>query len=147
MAILEIRTYPDEILKRPSAPVAEVTDEIKRLILDMAETMYANDGVGLAAPQVGVSSRIIVIDVGGPEILTLREIATLALETQGKPIKITSIPLWLTRIVVAVTRFFNRHQGELLAFFATATTTDGVAPRTGTHTLKAFYENREGGCR
>jgi len=87
------------------------------------------------------------IDVGGPEILTLREIATLALETQGKPIKITSIPLWLTRIVVAVTRFFNRHQGELLAFFATATTTDGVAPRTGTHTLKAFYENREGGCR
>ena len=67
MAILEIRTYPDEILKRPSAPIPEVTDEVKRLILDMAETMYANDGVGLAAPQVGVSSRIIVIDVGGPE--------------------------------------------------------------------------------
>lgn len=67
MAILEIRTYPDEILKRPSAPVGEVTDEVEHLILDMAETMYANDGVGLAAPQVGVSSRIIVIDVGGEE--------------------------------------------------------------------------------
>jgi len=67
MSILEIRTYPDEILKRPSAPVAEVTDDVRRLIIEMAETMYANDGVGLAAPQVGVSSRIIVIDVGGAE--------------------------------------------------------------------------------
>lgn len=80
------------------------------------------------------------IDVGGPEILTLREIATLALKTQDKPVKITSIPLWLTRITVAVTRFFNRHQGELLAFLTTATTTEVVAPTTGTHTLKAFYE-------
>jgi uncharacterized protein YbjT (DUF2867 family) len=80
------------------------------------------------------------IDVGGPEILTLREIAALALKTQDKPVKITSIPLWLTRITVAVTRFFNRHQGELLAFLTTATTTEVVAPRTGAHTLKAFYE-------
>ncbi|MFC1888255.1 SDR family oxidoreductase [Thermodesulfobacteriota bacterium] len=80
------------------------------------------------------------IDVGGPEVLTLREIAALALETQAKPARITCIPLWLTRLIVAVTRFFNRHLGELLAFLTTATTIDGVAPRTGTHTLKAFYE-------
>lgn len=80
------------------------------------------------------------IDVGGPEILTIREIAALALETQAKPVRITSIPLWLTRLAVSATRVFNRHQGELLAFLTTATTIDGVAPRTGTHTLRAFYE-------
>ena len=80
------------------------------------------------------------IDVGGPQVLTLREIATMALEVQGKPVKITSVPMWLTRLIVAVTRFLNRHQGEVLAFLTTATTTRAVAPKTGTHTLKAFYE-------
>lgn len=79
------------------------------------------------------------IDVGGPEILTYREIAGLALETLGKPIRISSIPIWLMRAIVATTRVFSRHQGELLAFFTTAMTTDVVAPATGTHTLKAHY--------
>ena len=67
MALLEIHTYPDEVLKKPASPVPEVTDDVKRFIVDMTETMYANDGVGLAATQVGVSSQVVVIDVAGPE--------------------------------------------------------------------------------
>jgi peptide deformylase len=60
--VREIVIWPDPVLKKNAAPVARVDDEIRRLLDDMAETMYAADGVGLAAPQVGVSRRIVVID-------------------------------------------------------------------------------------
>jgi peptide deformylase len=59
---LEILTYPDPRLAKKSLLVDRVDDEIKRLIDDMIETMYDADGVGLAAPQVGVTKRIIVVD-------------------------------------------------------------------------------------
>jgi peptide deformylase len=62
MALLEILQYPDPTLKKIAAPVETVTDETVRLIEDMVETMYRAPGVGLAAPQVGVSQRIIVLD-------------------------------------------------------------------------------------
>jgi peptide deformylase len=62
MAILEILKYPDSTLKKVAAPVEAVTAETVRLIGDMVETMYRAPGVGLAAPQVGVSRRIIVLD-------------------------------------------------------------------------------------
>jgi len=61
--LLEVLTYPDPRLARKSLPVAKVDDEIRQLIDDMFETMYASDGVGLAAPQIGEIRRIIVIDV------------------------------------------------------------------------------------
>ena len=64
MALLDIRTYPDPVLLRVAEPVTRFDDALRRLLNDMAETMYAADGVGLAAPQVGVSRRIVVIDVG-----------------------------------------------------------------------------------
>lgn len=67
MSILNILRYPDPILKKKSEPVTEITLEIQRLIDDMAETMYAAPGVGLAAPQVGRSVRVIVIDVNSKE--------------------------------------------------------------------------------
>jgi peptide deformylase len=60
--VREIVIWPDPMLKRVAPPVDEVDDGIRRLLDDMAETMYAADGVGLAAPQVGESRRIIVID-------------------------------------------------------------------------------------
>lgn len=63
MAILKILQYPDERLHTVAVPVAQVTDEIRSLIKDMAETMYAAPGIGLAATQVDVHQRIIVIDV------------------------------------------------------------------------------------
>ena len=67
MSILNIIKYPDPILKKKSEPVREITPEIQRFIDDMAETMYAAPGVGLAAPQVGRSIRVIVIDVNSKE--------------------------------------------------------------------------------
>jgi peptide deformylase len=62
MAILPILKYPNNLLNKPSAPVEAVTADTLRLIGDMVETMYAAPGIGLAAPQVGVSRRIIVLD-------------------------------------------------------------------------------------
>lgn len=63
MALRNIREIGDEILYKKAKEVKEITDKTKELIQDMLETMYAADGVGLAAPQVGVLKRIAVIDV------------------------------------------------------------------------------------
>jgi len=63
MAVLEILKYPHPVLKKRCAPVARVDDELKRLIGDMRETMYQANGIGLAACQVGVPKRIVVMDV------------------------------------------------------------------------------------
>jgi len=63
MAIREIRKYPDPVLRRETDSVKAFNDELKQLIEDMIETMYAAPGVGLAANQVGVSLRVAVIDV------------------------------------------------------------------------------------
>lgn len=64
MTILNVRTFPDPVLHKVARPVKSVTPEIAKLMDDMADTMYADSGVGLAAPQIGVSKRVIVIDVG-----------------------------------------------------------------------------------
>ncbi len=64
MAIRNIRLEGDEILKKKSKPVDEINDKILTLIDDMFETMYSQNGVGLAAVQVGVLKRVIVIDLG-----------------------------------------------------------------------------------
>jgi peptide deformylase len=64
MAKLPILVAPDPVLKQVSLPVATVTDELRQLMDDMLETMYAAPGIGLAAIQIGVAKRIIVIDVG-----------------------------------------------------------------------------------
>ena len=63
MAVLEILKYPHPKLKKKSLPVETIDDNLRRLIADMAETMYGAPGVGLAAPQVGYSLRLAVIDV------------------------------------------------------------------------------------
>ena len=63
MAQLNILEYPDPRLKKVAAPVAAVTPDIQKLVRDMAETMYAAPGVGLAATQVNVHKRVIIIDV------------------------------------------------------------------------------------
>jgi len=63
MAILNILHYPDPRLRNQAKPVAQVTDAHRRLIDDMLQTMYAAPGIGLAAVQVGVAERVIVIDV------------------------------------------------------------------------------------
>ena len=64
MAVLGMRRYGDPILRQTAAPVAAVTPEIETLIADMADTMWRQVGIGLAAPQIGVSLRIFVMDDG-----------------------------------------------------------------------------------
>jgi peptide deformylase len=61
--IYPIVMYGDPVLERPSEPVTEFNDELKKLVEDMFESMYAAHGVGLAAPQIGIGKRIAVIDV------------------------------------------------------------------------------------
>jgi peptide deformylase len=65
MSILPIITAPDPRLKLKAKPVAAVDDAIRRLMDDMLETMYLAPGIGLAAPQVGVAKRVLVLDVAG----------------------------------------------------------------------------------
>ena len=67
MALLPIVEVPDPRLKQISAPVAEVDDDVRALIADMFETMYAAPGIGLAAVQVGVPKRVLVIDLQEPK--------------------------------------------------------------------------------
>jgi len=70
MAIRNIRNDKDEILRKRSREVEEIDNKVRELVLDMIDTMYENDGVGLAAPQVGILKRIIVYDVGeGPKVM------------------------------------------------------------------------------
>ena len=81
MAIRKIRVIGDEILRKKCKPVKEISPRIEDLVEDMFETMYDANGVGLAAPQVGVLKRIVVIDVedGNQYVLINPEI----LETRG----------------------------------------------------------------
>lgn len=72
MAIRNIRVIGDDILRKKCKEVKEITEKNKELIQDMLDTMYDADGVGLAAPQVGMLKRIVVIDIGdenGPYVL------------------------------------------------------------------------------
>lgn len=62
MATLEIRKYPDEVLKKKAELITDIDGDLQKLIDDMIETMYNSNGIGLAAPQVGVSKRLIIVD-------------------------------------------------------------------------------------
>ena len=88
MAIRNIRIIGDEILEKKCRPVTEMKPRIKELIEDMLDTMYDAQGVGLAAPQVGVLKRIVVIDVtpegDDPIVLINPEIIELAGEQEGQ---------------------------------------------------------------
>ncbi len=82
MAILDILRYPDERLNTVAARIEAVDDDVRRIVADMAETMYAAPGVGLAATQVNVHRRIIVIDTSDTrdQLLTLINPEILAAE-------------------------------------------------------------------
>ncbi|WP_166238112.1 peptide deformylase [Paenibacillus turpanensis] len=80
MAIRNIVKAPDQVLREKAKPVPQITPNIQKLLTDMADTMYDAEGVGLAAPQIGILKRVIVIDVGddngliemvNPEILEM----------------------------------------------------------------------------
>jgi peptide deformylase len=84
VSILDIRVLGDPVLRKPTKRVTQVTDELRKLIADMFETMYAAEGIGLAAPQVGRSERVAVVDVEGKKFTLINpEIVT----TNGSPDK------------------------------------------------------------
>lgn len=120
MAVLSIRKYGDDILRKPAEPVTEFDDSLQKLIDDMAETMYAAPGVGLAANQIGVARRLMLIDLSvgkrpgemyvfiNPEIIeTVGEIT----EEEG----CLSIPDFVevvTRPERAKLRYLDRHREQ-----------------------------------
>jgi peptide deformylase len=67
MAILDVLQFPDPRLRRRSEPVEKITDELRQLAADMLETMYDEPGIGLAAPQVGMNVRLVVLDTDWTE--------------------------------------------------------------------------------
>ncbi len=84
MAILDILHYPDSRLHTVAAPVSAVTDQVRALIDDMAETMYAAPGIGLAATQVDVHLRVIVVDLSETKDALLALINPSIVEADGK---------------------------------------------------------------
>ena len=117
MAIRTIRTDGDDVLRKVCKPVKSVTERTEELIDDMFDTMYASNGVGLAAPQVGVLKRIVVIDVmdGNPLVLINPEI----IETDGEqtgPEGCLSLPGLegeVTRPERVVCKAFDRNMDEI----------------------------------
>lgn len=81
MAVLSVRKYGDPMLRRRAKPVGTVTPEIRRVIADMIDTMYDEVGLGLAAPQIGVSLRLVV--VGDEEGLEARALLNPVITEQG----------------------------------------------------------------
>jgi len=82
MAVLSIRQYPDPVLREPGAPVAAVDESVRQLARDLAETMYAAPGIGLAAPQVGVQRRVVVYRISEEDELRTLVNPTIA-ESSG----------------------------------------------------------------
>lgn len=141
------------VVIRPTGYFSDMTEFFKmarkgRIYLIGQGTNRCNPihGADLAKTCVGaITGENREIDVGGPEIMTYRKIAELAFRAVGRKARISSVPVWLMKSVVAMVRLFNRHQGELLAFFTTAMTSDVVAPSTGTHTLGGYYQRLASG--
>ncbi|MGZ8196745.1 MAG: peptide deformylase [Burkholderiales bacterium] len=84
MALLPILHYPDPRLHKKAAPVTQVDDRIRQLIKDLAETMYAAPGIGLAATQVDVHERVIVLDVSEDRTQLHAFVNPVILETEGE---------------------------------------------------------------
>jgi peptide deformylase len=105
MAVRDIIKLPDPILKSVSAPVPAVTDEVRGLVRDMLDTMYAAPGIGLAAVQIGVPRRIVVIDVArddepkAPKCFINPEIVWRSEETAEYEEGCLSIPEFYDKVV------------------------------------------------
>ena len=94
MSILDIRVLGDPVLRRPTAPISEITDELRKLIANMFETMYAAEGIGLAAPQVGRNDRVAVVDVEGSKftLINPRIVSTQGIRKEKAEEGCLSIP-------------------------------------------------------
>ena len=84
MSALNVLIYPDERLRTVCQPVAEINDEIRKIVDDMFETMYKEEGIGLAAPQVNIQQRIITIDLDSENSNQIVLINPEILESRGE---------------------------------------------------------------
>ncbi|MCC6870574.1 MAG: peptide deformylase [Burkholderiales bacterium] len=112
MALLPILEYPDPRLRKVAAPVTAFTPDLVRLVRDMAETMYAAPGVGLAATQVDVHKRVIVIDTSEAkdELLVLVNPQIIAAEGEAEHEEgCLSVPGYYDRVVRAARITFRAH--------------------------------------
>ena len=120
MALRKIRTLGDEILEKQCRDVTEIKPRVKQLIEDMLETMYAAQGVGLAAPQVGVLKKIAVIDVTedgtNPIVLINPEIVELSGEQTGQEgcLSVPGKAGIVTRANYAKVKAYNEDMEEII---------------------------------
>ncbi|KZS47854.1 peptide deformylase [Paenibacillus glucanolyticus] len=119
MAIRIIVKEPDEVLHKKAKEVTKITPNVQKLLDDMADTMYDADGVGLAAPQVGILKRLIVIDAGDEHGL-IKMINPEIVESEGEqfgPEGCLSIPGWngdVRRAEKVTVKGLNREGNELI---------------------------------
>lgn len=115
MALREIRVQGDPVLGKVCKPILEVTPKIVELIDDMIETMYEANGVGLAAPQVGILKRLVVIDVGEGPIVMINPTIILAEGEQTGQEGCLSVPGKageVTRPNHVIARFYDEEMNE-----------------------------------
>ena len=96
--LLEIKKYPDPVLRKKTQDVDKITPEIREMISDMTETMLKKDGVGLAAPQVGISKKIIVIKLETPKVFINPIITNKSKETDIMEEGCLSFPKFFLKI-------------------------------------------------
>lgn len=116
MAIRNIRTLGDEILTKKAKEVKEMTPKIQELIGDMFDTMYEADGCGLAAPQVGIRKKVVVIDCGEPYVLVNPEILEVSGEQTGQEgcLSVPGKAGIVTRPNYAKVRAYNENMEEYI---------------------------------
>ena len=115
MALREIRVQGDPVLNKVCKPITEVTPKITELIDDMIETMYEANGVGLAAPQVGILKRLVVIDVGEGPIVMINPVIVQADGEQTGSEGCLSVPGkagQVTRPNHVIARFYDEEMNE-----------------------------------
>ena len=81
------------------------------------------------------------VEAGGPDVLTQREVAELAFDVLGKPVKVTVVPLWLARGLARFIGVLNRQFGDLAEFIVTAGEVDAIAPVRGKTTLRSYFRS------
>lgn len=116
MAVYKVVTAPDPILRQKAQKVEKINDGVLRLLDNMRDTMYAADGIGLAAPQIGVSKRIIVIDPGEQLIEMINpQIVYSAGEQTAREgcLSVPDLVGWCTRAQKVTVRGMNRAGEEI----------------------------------
>lgn len=116
MSVYDVVTVPDNLLRAKANLVPKINEGVKRLLDNMRDTLYAFDGVGLAAPQIGVSKRIVVVDVGdnliemiNPEIISSQGEQT----AQEGCLSLPEVVGTVTRAQKVTVRFLNREGEEM----------------------------------